>query len=144
MATEVKQMDKAVIERAVQQIIEAIGEDPKREGLIGTPRRIADMYEEIFAGLKEDPRELLEVGFDDEDHHELVIVKDIPFYSMCDGTPVHHDARGQETRQQSRHLRYARDLPRGRPDTGGVLLHHRRKEVLRTPGAKSLKRGDGG
>src|SRR5437667_6826590 len=75
-------MDKAVIERAVQQIIEAIGEDPKREGLIGTPRRIADMYEEIFAGLKEDPRELLEVGFDDEDHHELVIVKDIPFYSM--------------------------------------------------------------
>ncbi len=84
MATEVKQMDKAVIERAVQQIIEAIGEDPKREGLIGTPRRIADMYEEIFAGLKEDPRELLEVGFDDEDHHELVIVKDIPFYSMCE------------------------------------------------------------
>src|SRR5256712_3500466 len=77
-------MDKAVIERAVQQIIEAIGEDPKREGLIGTPRRIADMYEEIFAGLKEDPRELLEVGFDDEDHHELVIVKDIPFYSMCE------------------------------------------------------------
>jgi len=84
VATEVKQMDKAVIERAVQQIIEAIGEDPKREGLIGTPRRIADMYEEIFAGLKEDPRELLEVGFDDEDHHELVIVKDIPFYSMCE------------------------------------------------------------
>ncbi len=76
-------MDKPVIERAVQQIIEAIGEDPGREGLLGTPRRIAEMYEELFAGLKEDPRELLEVGFDDEDHHEMVIVKDIPFYSMC-------------------------------------------------------------
>jgi GTP cyclohydrolase I len=84
VVTEVKQMDKPVIERAVHQIIEAIGEDPKREGLIGTPRRIAEMYEELFAGLKEDPRELLEVGFDDEDHHELVIVKDIPFYSMCE------------------------------------------------------------
>src|SRR2546428_9140248 len=83
VATEMKQIDKTVIERAVQQIIEAIGENPKREGLLGTPRRIAEMYEELFAGLKEDPRELLEVGFDDEDHHELVIVKDIPFYSMC-------------------------------------------------------------
>src|SRR5439155_21380900 len=77
-------MDKAVIERAVQQIIEAIGEDPKREGLIGTPRRIADMDEGIFAGLKEDPRELLEVGFDDEEHHELVIVKDNAFYCLCE------------------------------------------------------------
>src|SRR5256712_10123613 len=84
VATEMKQIDKTVIERAVQQIIEAIGENPKREGLLGTPRRIAEMYEELFAGLKEDPRELLEVGFDDEDHHELVIVKDIPFYSMCE------------------------------------------------------------
>ena len=84
MATEVKQMDKPVIEQAVQRMIEAIGENPKGEGLLGTPRRIAEMYEELFAGLKEDPRELLEVGFDDEDHHELVIVKDIPFYSMCE------------------------------------------------------------
>jgi len=84
VATQVKEMDKRSIEQAVGEIIEAIGEDPKREGLIGTPRRIADMYEELFAGLKEDPRELLEVGFDDEDHHEMVIVKDIPFYSMCE------------------------------------------------------------
>ena len=84
MATEVKRMDKPAIEQAVEQIIESIGENPKREGLLGTPRRIAEMYEELFAGLKEDPRELLEVGFDDEDHHELVIVKDIPFYSMCE------------------------------------------------------------
>src|SRR2546428_13723255 len=83
VATEMKQIDKTVIERAVQQIIEAIGENPKREGLLGTPRRIAEMYEELFAGLKEDPRELLEVGFDDEDHHEPVVAKDLPFYSVC-------------------------------------------------------------
>lgn len=77
-------MDKASIEDAVYTIIEAIGEDPEREGLKGTPRRIAEMYEELFAGLKEDPSELLEVGFDDENHREMVIVKDIPFYSMCE------------------------------------------------------------
>jgi GTP cyclohydrolase I len=77
-------LDKASIEEAVTTIIEAIGEDPKREGLKGTPRRIAEMYEELFAGLQEDPSELLEVGFDDEDHREMVVVKDIPFYSVCE------------------------------------------------------------
>ncbi len=77
-------MDKASIEEAVHTIIQAVGEDPEREGLKGTPRRIAEMYEELFAGLKEDPSELLEVGFDDENHREMVIVKDIPFYSMCE------------------------------------------------------------
>lgn len=77
-------MDKPVIERSVRDILVAIGEDPDREGLRDTPRRIADMYSEIFGGLKEDPRELLEVGFDDEDHHEMVVVKDIPFHSMCE------------------------------------------------------------
>lgn len=77
-------MDKPVIEQAVRDIIAAIGEDPDREGLRETPRRIAEMYEELFSGLKEDPRELLEVGFDDEDHHEMVIVKDIPFFGMCE------------------------------------------------------------
>ncbi|MGH2436804.1 MAG: GTP cyclohydrolase I, partial [bacterium] len=61
-------MDKASIEEAVHTIIQAVGEDPEREGLKGTPRRIAEMYEELFAGLKEDPSVLLEVGFDDEDH----------------------------------------------------------------------------
>ncbi len=78
------QVDRTTIEHAVKDIIEAIGEKPEREGLVDTPRRIAEMYEELFAGLHEDPRELLEVGFDDEDHHEMVIVKDIPFYSMCE------------------------------------------------------------
>ncbi len=77
-------MDTARIEQAVRQILEAIGEDPDREGLADTPRRIAEMYEELFFGLREDPRQLLEVGFDAEDHHEMVIVKDIPFTSVCE------------------------------------------------------------
>ncbi|MDR5695770.1 MAG: GTP cyclohydrolase I FolE [Armatimonadota bacterium] len=77
-------MDKPAIERAVRMIIEAIGEDPEREGLVDTPRRIADMYAELFSGLREDPLELLTVGFDEENHKEMVIVKDIPFYSLCE------------------------------------------------------------
>jgi GTP cyclohydrolase IA len=77
-------VDKTAIRQAVRQIIEAIGEDPDREGLADTPRRIADMYEELFSGLTEDPRRLLDVGFDDENHHEMVVVKDIPFASLCE------------------------------------------------------------
>jgi GTP cyclohydrolase I len=77
-------VDKPVIEQAVRDIIEAIGEDVDREGLRETPRRIAEAYAELFSGLQEDPRALLEVGFDDEDHHEMVVVKDIPFFSMCE------------------------------------------------------------
>ncbi len=77
-------MDKKSIEQAVSMIIKAIGEDPAREGLVGTPRRIAEMYEELFAGLTQDPSQLLETGFDDEDHHEMVIVRDIPFTSLCE------------------------------------------------------------
>ncbi|MBN1484181.1 MAG: GTP cyclohydrolase I FolE [Chloroflexia bacterium] len=76
-------VDKARIEAAVRDIIEAIGEDPSREGLLGTPRRIAEMYEEIFRGVDQDPRELLQVGFEEE-HREMVILRDIPFYSMCE------------------------------------------------------------
>ncbi len=64
-------------------IIEAIGEDPGREGLADTPRRVAEMYSELFAGIGEDPREELKVGFE-EGHREMVIVRDIPFYSMCE------------------------------------------------------------
>ncbi len=77
-------MDKEKIGRAVNDILIAIGEDPGREGLKDTPARIARMYEEIFAGLNEDPKELLEIYFQDEKHEELVLVKDIPFYSMCE------------------------------------------------------------
>lgn len=81
-------MDKKRIERAVREILEAIGENPNREGLRETPRRIASMYEEIFAGITRDPGEHLEVFFREEQHSEMVLVKDIPFYSTCE----HHFA----------------------------------------------------
>jgi GTP cyclohydrolase I len=64
-------------------ILEAIGEDPQREGVKNTPKRIAKMYEEIFYGMDMDPQELLQVSFN-EYHDELVLVKDIPLYSMCE------------------------------------------------------------
>ncbi|MGI5911488.1 MAG: GTP cyclohydrolase I FolE [Syntrophomonadaceae bacterium] len=76
-------IDKAKIEKAVKLILEAIGEDVDREGLLNTPRRVADMYEEIFAGLQVNPREFLQVSFT-EYHDELVLVKDIPIYSLCE------------------------------------------------------------
>ena len=76
-------IDQARIRTAVTAIIEAIGEDPKREGLLDTPRRVAEMYAEIFAGLDMNPREELTVGFE-EGHREMVILRDIPFYSMCE------------------------------------------------------------
>jgi GTP cyclohydrolase I len=76
-------IDEAEIRAAVTSIIKAIGEDPEREGLVGTPARVAEMYAELFAGLDRDPREELTVGFE-EGHREMVIVRDIPFYSMCE------------------------------------------------------------
>lgn len=76
-------VDKRRIEEAVLSIIGAIGEDPDREGLRGTPRRIAEMYAELFSGLNADPKVELTVSFD-EGHHEMVILKDIPFHSMCE------------------------------------------------------------
>ncbi|WP_132743252.1 GTP cyclohydrolase I FolE [Scopulibacillus darangshiensis] len=71
------------IEEAVTMIIEAIGEDPNREGLLDTPKRVARMYGEVFQGLEQDPEEYFATVFG-EDHEELVLVKDIPFYSMCE------------------------------------------------------------
>jgi len=71
------------IEYAVRLILEAIGEDPNREGLIDTPKRVAKMYAEVFAGLQEDPKQHFQTVFSEE-HEELVLVKDIPFYSMCE------------------------------------------------------------
>jgi len=76
-------IDQRRIEQAIVSIIEAVGEDLKREGLVGTPRRIAEMYAELFAGMSMDPKEELAVGFE-EGHREMVIVKDIPFYSLCE------------------------------------------------------------
>ncbi len=76
-------LDEAKVRAAVALIIKAIGEDPDREGLVDTPKRIAEMYAELFMGLGKDPREELKVGYE-EGHREMVIVRDIPFYSMCE------------------------------------------------------------
>jgi GTP cyclohydrolase I len=76
-------IDEAQIKRAMTSIIKAIGEDPEREGLKDTPRRVADMYAELFAGLNMDPKEELKVGYE-QGHREMVIVRDITFYSMCE------------------------------------------------------------
>jgi GTP cyclohydrolase I len=78
-----RSFDTARLRKAVREIIQAVGEDPEREGLIETPRRVADMYAEVFSGLRQDPADVLRVGFE-EGHQELVLVKDIPFYSMCE------------------------------------------------------------
>jgi GTP cyclohydrolase I len=76
-------IDKARIARAVREILEAVGEDPEREGLLRTPERVAEMYEEVFAGLADDPAGHLAVTFA-ADHDEMIMVKDIPLYSMCE------------------------------------------------------------
>lgn len=76
-------VDLKKIEQAVKMILEAVGEDPNREGLVDTPKRVAKMYEEMFCGLHEDVRDYFRTVFH-EDHDELVLVKDIPFYSMCE------------------------------------------------------------
>jgi GTP cyclohydrolase IA len=77
------EFDRARIERAVREILEAIGEDPERDGLRRTPERVADMYAEITAGLDADPRDVLNVTFE-EGHDEMVMVLDIPLYSLCE------------------------------------------------------------
>jgi GTP cyclohydrolase I len=76
-------IDQERIARAVREIIEAIGEDPGREGLLETPERIGRLYAELFSGLALDPLDVLRRSFD-EDHKEMVILKDIPFYSLCE------------------------------------------------------------
>ncbi|GLB66748.1 GTP cyclohydrolase I FolE [Arthrobacter mangrovi] len=76
-------IDLQRIEKAVREILIAVGEDPDREGLQDTPKRVARSYAEIFAGLHQDPGDLLATTFD-LDHEEMVLVKDIPFYSTCE------------------------------------------------------------
>ncbi len=71
------------IEAAVREILLAIGEDPERDGLVDTPRRVARMYQEIFSGLREEPGDHLRLLFE-ADHDEMVMVKDIPVYSVCE------------------------------------------------------------
>lgn len=78
------EIDESRIKRAVSEIIAAIGDDESREGLRETPRRIAEMYTEIFGGVSENPVDALGVTFDAGGHQEMIILKDIPFYSMCE------------------------------------------------------------
>ncbi len=76
-------IDQAKIEKAVREILKAIGEDPARSGIKDTPRRVAKMYAELFAGLHKDPGKEVSI-FHNEDHEEMIMVKNIPFYSMCE------------------------------------------------------------
>ncbi|MEG9246557.1 GTP cyclohydrolase I FolE [Arthrobacter sp. Soc17.1.1.1] len=76
-------VDQLRIQRAVREILAAIGEDPDRDGLLETPKRVAKAYAEMFAGLHQDAADVLSTSFD-LDHQELVLVKDIPFYSTCE------------------------------------------------------------
>ena len=78
-----KKENKKAIEKAVRIILKAIGENPRRLGLKDTPRRIADMYDEIFAGVKHDPKSELKT-YQAKNEDEMIIIKDIPFYSVCE------------------------------------------------------------
>jgi GTP cyclohydrolase I len=96
-------IDTARIEKAVREIIEALGEDPDREGLADTPRRVARFYSEVFEGIHGDPGAVLDAFFGEEHYQEIVMVREIPFYSMCEHhfVPFHGQA----------HVAY---MPRGR------------------------------
>ncbi|MCZ7528163.1 MAG: GTP cyclohydrolase I FolE [Acidimicrobiia bacterium] len=76
-------VDQARVERAVRELLIAIGEDPDRDGLLRTPARVAEMYAELFGGLHEDPTRHLSVTFE-ANHDEMVMVRDIPLYSLCE------------------------------------------------------------
>jgi GTP cyclohydrolase IA len=76
-------VDVERVQAAVAELLVAIGEDPERDGLVATPRRVAAMYEELFSGLHDDPARHLEVTFSAE-HDEMVMVRDIPFASLCE------------------------------------------------------------
>ncbi|KIL48938.1 GTP cyclohydrolase [Jeotgalibacillus alimentarius] len=82
-SNDTNRVDREKIQRAITMLLEAVGEDPSREGLLDTPKRVAKMYEEMFSGLNSDPKEYFKTVFN-EDHEELVFVKDIPFHSMCE------------------------------------------------------------
>jgi GTP cyclohydrolase I len=80
----IKQIDKDRIQKAVREILLAIGENPGREGLKGTPRRVSDYYAEALAGQFIKPEDALTVYYEEEKFNEMVIVRDIPFYSVCE------------------------------------------------------------
>jgi len=88
------EIDTGRIEKAVREIIEALGEDPLREGLAGTPERVARFYEEVFEGIHTDPGDVIDAFFGEEHYQEIVMVREIPFYSMCEHhfVPFHGQA----------------------------------------------------
>jgi GTP cyclohydrolase I len=88
------QIDIGRIEKAVREIIEALGEDPLREGLAETPERVARFYAEVFDGVHTDPGEVIDAFFGEEHYQEIVMVRQIPFYSMCEHhfVPFHGEA----------------------------------------------------
>lgn len=75
--------DRQRVVRAVSEILDAIGEDASRDGLLRTPERVADMYEELFSGLTKKPEDELDVVFE-ADHDEMIMVRDIPLFSICE------------------------------------------------------------
>ncbi len=77
-------IDKPRVEAAVRELLIAIGEDPDRPGLVGTPDRVARACEELFGGLSDEPARHLRKQFHEEGNEELVVVRDIPFHSMCE------------------------------------------------------------
>ena len=103
LAHELGPIDQSRIEKAFTEIIEALGEDPNREGLLETPARVARFYAEVFGGIHVDPGDVIDAFFGDEHYQEIVMVKEIPFYSMCEHhfVPFHGQA----------HVAY---MPRGR------------------------------
>ena len=76
-------VDQPRIQKLIRELLEAIGEDPNRKGLVETPRRVAEMYVELFAGLEADPGEHLRTNFE-AGHDEMVMVRDIPFTTLCE------------------------------------------------------------
>lgn len=87
-------IDTARIEKAVREIIGALGEDPDREGLADTPQRVARFYAEVFEGIHSDPGTVIDAFFGEEHYQEIVMVREIPFYSMCEHhfVPFHGQA----------------------------------------------------
>jgi GTP cyclohydrolase I len=95
------EFDSSKVEEGVRLILEGIGEDPGREGLKETPRRVADMYREVFSGLHQDPEAVVDVTFDAA-HDEMIMVRDITLQSLC---APHRDRRPGSRGVHPRHGR---------------------------------------
>jgi hypothetical protein len=105
--------DDEKIEQGVRMILEGIGEDPNRGGLRETPSRVARMYREVFAGIGQDASQLVTV-VEGADHDEMIMVRDIPIYSMC-APPIPFAGRHVRTSRTRATDRICRGRPRRRP-----------------------------